>query len=113
MQRALDVYNATVDGPPLVMRIGVNSGPAVRGDIGSQFVRRDYTVIGDTVNRAQRHESKAPKGEVLLSADTYALVADHVKVELLEGLQLKGIDAPVTGYVLKGMADDDDDWDDW
>ncbi len=108
MQRALDIFNASSDGPDLRMRIGVNSGPCVRGDIGSRFVRRDYTVIGDTVNRAQRYESMAPKGSVLLSADTYALVRDHVRVEPLEGLRLKGIDTPVTGYVLVGLIDDDD-----
>ncbi|HJK91123.1 MAG TPA: response regulator, partial [Polyangiaceae bacterium LLY-WYZ-15_(1-7)] len=112
MQRALDVYNAIHEGPPLKMRIGVNSGPCVRGDLGSRFVRRDYTVIGDTVNRAQRHESKAPKGGVLLSADTWARVKEHVKVEPLEGLELKGIAEPVTGYVLVGLVEDDDD-DDW
>jgi DNA-binding response OmpR family regulator len=111
MQRALDVFNATIEGDPLVMRVGVNSGPCVRGDLGSRFVRRDYTVIGDTVNRAQRHESNCPKGGVLLSADTYALVEAFVKVEPLEGLKLKGIDEPVTGYVLQGFVDDDDD--DW
>lgn len=110
MQRALDIFNASSDGPDLRMRIGVNSGPCVRGDIGSRFVRRDYTVIGDTVNRAQRYESMAPKGSVLLSADTYALVRDHVRVEPLEGLRLKGIDTPVTGYVLVGLVDDDDDF---
>ncbi|MEM9073874.1 MAG: response regulator [Myxococcota bacterium] len=113
MQRALDIYNATVEGPPLVMRIGINSGPAVRGDIGSRFVRRDYTVIGDTVNRAQRYESNAPKGKVLMSAETYALVEAHVRVEPLDGLRLKGIDTPVTGYVVVGFADDEDEWDGW
>jgi class 3 adenylate cyclase len=105
MQRALDVFNATIGrDPPLQMRIGVNSGPAVRGDIGSRFVRRDYTAIGDTVNRAQRYESNAPKGGVLLSAETYALVRDHVIVRPLEGLKLKGIDNPVTAYVLEGFV---------
>jgi adenylate cyclase len=107
MQRALDVFNATIGrDPPLQMRIGVNSGPAVRGDIGSRFVRRDYTAIGDTVNRAQRYESNAPKGGVLLSAETYALVKDHVIVRPLEGLSLKGIDKPVTAYVLEGFVDE-------
>lgn len=110
MQRALDIFNASTDGPELQMRIGVNSGPCVRGDIGSRFVRRDYTVIGDTVNRAQRHESMAPKGAVLLSADTYERVREHVRVEPLEGLRLKGIDAPVTGYVLVGLIDEEEDW---
>ena len=111
MQRALDVFNATTGRDPgLQMRIGVNTGVAVRGDIGSRYVRRDYTAIGDTVNRAQRHESNAPKGGVLLSADTYALVREHVHVTPMEGLHLKGIDHPVTAYVLDGLVEDDDDW---
>jgi len=39
-------------------------------------------------------------------------VKEHVKVEPLEGLELKGIAEPVTGYVLVGLVEDDDD-DDW
>ncbi len=47
MQESLAAYNARrKDEPPLVMRIGLNSGTVVRGDIGSRFVRRDYTCIG-------------------------------------------------------------------
>ncbi len=102
MQRALDDFNADKE-TPLVMRVGVNSGPIVRGDIGSKFVRRDYTCIGDTVNRAQRHESKAPLGGVLLSAANYALVKDFVDVEEMGGIQLKGITEPQTAYILKGF----------
>ena len=108
MQRSIEVFNATVGrDPPLQMRIGLNTGPAVRGDIGSRYVRRDYTVIGDTVNRAQRYEGNAPHGGVLMSAETYELVKDAVIAEPLPGLKLKGIDTPVTGYVLRGFADDD------
>jgi len=108
MQQAMAVFNATIGkDPPLQMRIGLNTGDAVRGDIGSRYVRRDYTVIGDTVNRAQRYESNAPKGEVLMSAELHALIKDHVVVEPLDGLKLKGIDVPVTGYVIKGFVEDD------
>lgn len=110
MQRALEVYNAAIAGDPLVMRIGLNTGPCVRGDLGSRFFRRDYTVIGDTVNRAQRHESNAPKGRVLLSAETYALVREHVRVEEMTGIRLKGIDAPVSAYVLTGIVGEDEDY---
>ncbi len=109
MQQAMAVFNATIGkDPPLQMRIGLNTGDAVRGDIGSRYVRRDYTVIGDTVNRAQRYESNAPKGGVLMSAELYALIQEHVVVEPLEGLKLKGIDRPVTGYVLRGFVEDDE-----
>jgi CheY-like chemotaxis protein/class 3 adenylate cyclase len=104
MQRALDVFNAKKPHEaPLVMRIGLNCGPVVRGDIGSRFVRRDYTCIGDVVNRAQRHESKAPLGGVLLSRDLYRRIADEVIVEEMPGITLKGIDEPVSAYILKGF----------
>jgi adenylate cyclase len=104
MQQALAAYNARrPDESPLVMRIGLNAGTVVRGDIGSRFVRRDYTCIGDVVNRAQRHESKAPLGGVLLSADLYARIKQHVEVEEMTGITLKGIDHPVSAYVLKGF----------
>jgi DNA-binding response OmpR family regulator len=110
MQRALDVFNATSEGVPLQMRIGINTGPCVRGDLGSRYFRRDFTVIGDAVNRAQRHESNAPKGGVLLSETTYALVKDFVKARETEGIALKGIDKPVSAYVLEGFVGEDDDW---
>jgi CheY-like chemotaxis protein/class 3 adenylate cyclase len=106
MQESLKAYNARRNpsgDSPLIMRIGLNSGVVVRGDIGSRFVRRDYTCIGDVVNRAQRHESKAPLGGVLLSADLYARIAEHVEVEEMTGITLKGIDHPVSAYVLKGF----------
>jgi class 3 adenylate cyclase len=104
MQRALAAYNARRgDGSPLIMRIGLNAGLVVRGDIGSRFVRRDYTCIGDVVNRAQRHEAKAPLGGVLLSADLHARIADHVIAEEMTGITLKGIDHPVSAFVLKGF----------
>jgi class 3 adenylate cyclase/CheY-like chemotaxis protein len=106
MQQALTAYNERrKDDSPLVMRIGLNSGTVIRGDIGSRFVRRDYTCIGDVVNRAQRHESKAPLGGVLLSADLYARIKQHVQVEEMTGITLKGIDHPVSAFVLKGFVE--------
>ena len=105
MQQALGAYNAKRgDGNPLVMRIGLNAGTVIRGDIGSRFVRRDYTCIGDVVNRAQRHEAKAPLGGVLISADLYPRIKEHVEVEEMTGITLKGIDHPVSAFVLKGFS---------
>ena len=102
MQRALDPFKEMAD--PLVMRIGLNCGPIVRGDIGSRFVRRDYTCIGDAVNRAQRHEAMAPKGGVLMSDVLYARVREHVVADEVTGIKLKGIEHPVSAYVLKGFV---------
>jgi adenylate cyclase len=108
MQRALTVFNATLGrDPPLMTRVGINTGPAVRGDIGSRYFRRDYTAIGDTVNRANRYEANAPKGGVLVSQETYDRVKDQVTAKPLEGLKLKGIDNPITGWVVDGFVGED------
>ncbi|WP_428261379.1 response regulator [Haliangium sp.] len=102
MQEALVDFNAGL-ARPLVMRVGVNTGPVMRGDLGSLLVRRDYTVIGDTVNRAQRYEGVCPPGRVLISASTRALIADQVQVEPL-AVHLKGVSGPVTAYVVQAVA---------
>jgi adenylate cyclase len=103
MQAAMAGFN---EGRPirLQMRIGVNTGPLVRGDLGSRFVRRDYTVIGDTVNRANRYESKAPVGGVLVSASTRDVLGDRAVVEAVPGLELKGVTEPVTAYLVRSLA---------
>jgi CheY-like chemotaxis protein/class 3 adenylate cyclase len=90
----------------LAMRIGINTGPVVRGDLGSRVVRRDYTVIGDTVNQANRYENRCPPGRVLISASTRIPLGDRARVSELAGLELKGVAAPVTGYVVESLGED-------
>jgi class 3 adenylate cyclase len=106
MQAAMAGFNAerTIK---LAMRIGINTGPIVRGDLGSKVVRRDYTVIGDTVNQANRYESKCPHGAVLVSATTVDVLGDRAVVRPIEGLQLKGVAEPVTGYVVESIASEE------
>jgi len=105
MQAAMQAFNAG-RGTALSMRIGVNTGPVIRGDLGSRVVRRDYTVIGDTVNQANRYEAKAPHGAVLVSASTRAVLGDRAVVKEMSGLELKGVKAPVTGYVVLSLAEE-------
>jgi DNA-binding response OmpR family regulator len=72
------------------IRVGINSGYVIMGDIGSRLYRRDYTVIGDNVNIAARLESSADANSVLISDDTYNLVKDLVAVEDSKEIQVKG-----------------------
>ena len=93
----------TGTGDELTIRVGINTGNLVRGDIGARDYRRDYTVIGDTVNRANRYEANAPKGGVLISQSTYDIIKDWVDVEPHTGIKLKGVVEPVTGYVVNAI----------
>ncbi len=105
MQAAMPAFNAG-RGIQLSMRIGINTGPVVRGDLGSRVVRRDYTVIGDTVNQANRYEQKCPHDAVLVSASTRAVLGPAATVREVTGLQLKGVAEPVTGYVVESIPEE-------
>lgn len=70
--------------------IGINTGELVSGNIGSATLRRlDYTVIGDVVNTAQRLQSIAKPGQVVLSDKTYELVKESFKCREVGEFTLK------------------------
>jgi DNA-binding response OmpR family regulator len=104
MQAALAQWDLET-GNSLQVRIGINMGPVVRGDIGSKHVRRDYTVIGDVVNRAQRFEANAPRGGVLVGEQTYLSTREHIEYEQKRDLKLKGVAEAVTAYVALRMKE--------
>lgn len=85
--------------------IGLNSGPAVVGNIGSHD-RLDYTAIGDTVNLAARLESNAKPGQILLSKETYERVKAIFKVTPLEPIKVKGKEKLVEIYQVEGELDE-------
>jgi len=66
-------------GVDLHFGIGINTGVAVIGNMGSDF-RMDYTAIGDTVNTAARLEANALKGEIVISDATYQQAKDYIEV---------------------------------
>jgi adenylate cyclase len=75
--------------PPISWGIGVNSGPAVVGNMGSKD-RLQYTALGDTVNTASRFCGAAPAFTLLIGWTTYQSCSDFIAVDEMPGLQLKG-----------------------
>src|SRR5579859_122090 len=75
--------------PELRVGIGINTGTAVAGNIGSPR-RLDYTVVGDTVNTAQRLMASAEGGQILISESTAAKLSGSFDLERLPELKVKG-----------------------
>jgi len=107
MQRRLGVLSTKWEAAGrqrMQMRVGINTGSVVVGNIGSDR-RHEYTAIGDNVNIAQRLESNCPRGGVLISKSTYELVKEHVEVKELEPLKVKGRQEPVEVYLVEKLKD--------
>ena len=91
------------DAIDLRLRVGLNSGQVIAGEIGSGSF--GYTAIGEQVGMAQRMESVAPPGGVMLSASTARLVDSSAALGEAELVQIKGADEPVRAHRLLGIGD--------
>jgi len=98
---AVDVHDR--DGVDLQLRVGLNSGQVIAGEIGSGPF--GYTAVGEQVGMAQRMESVAPPGGVMLSASTARLVDGGADLGESELVQIKGADAPVPAHRLLAMGE--------
>ncbi|MCP4294031.1 MAG: adenylate/guanylate cyclase domain-containing protein, partial [Proteobacteria bacterium] len=85
--------------PLLLVRMGLNSGPMVVGNMGSQN-RMDYTMMGDAVNLAARLEgaNKFYKNFTMISGSTYEQAKDFIDVRELDTLRVVGKNEPITVY---------------
>jgi adenylate cyclase len=104
MVRQLAVEVDRRDGIDFRLRIGLNSGQVIAGEVGANHL--GYTAIGEQVGMAQRMESVAPPGGVMLSALTARLVEDRVVLGERETVCIKGFD---TGVPARRLLDADID----
>jgi adenylate cyclase len=106
MLRAMDELNeanVTRGRPRFEMGVGINTGEAVVGNIGSEQ-RTKYSVVGAAVNLAARVESCTVGGQVLISESTVRYLGALADVAAPIHAELKGLDAPVALYELRGLA---------
>jgi len=83
----------------LKVRIGVNTGKVIVGNLGNK-TRIEYTVIGASVNLAQRMESNAPVGGILVTADVREKVKDKFTFPERKDVTVKGYAETIEAYVL-------------
>lgn len=93
--------------PELHMRVGINTGPMVVGNIGSKN-RMNYGMSGDSVNLAARLEgaNKEYGTHSILSETTYQQAKEHIEVRELDSIRVRGRIAPVKIYELLGKRGD-------
>ena len=102
---ALEIHKqveATISGGPR-FGIGLNTGPAIVGNIGSDSYR-NFTAVGDTTNLAARLTAEAAPGEIVVGATTADAVRQVARLRPLPELTVKGKSAPVQAFVLEALV---------
>lgn len=97
IQRAAPVLSerlAAMGIPAVQFGIGMNSGEVVAAHVGGGR-RRQYDIVGDTVNLGSRMCGQAGKGDIVMTIDVYHLLDDPPAAESMGFVALKGIEAPI------------------
>jgi class 3 adenylate cyclase/tetratricopeptide (TPR) repeat protein len=90
-----------VEGIPIQIRVGLNSGEVLVRSIGSDL-HMDYTAVGQTTHLAARMEQMATPESILMTAHTLSLVEGYVQVNALGALPVKGLSGPMEVYEVVG-----------
>jgi class 3 adenylate cyclase/tetratricopeptide (TPR) repeat protein len=101
MQEAMRRYADTLRAkghPPLLMRVGINTGEVVLRSIRKDDLHADYVPVGHSTNLAARMEQLANPGTIVVSAHTYRLTDGYFAFKDLGPTQIKGVEEPLTIY---------------
>jgi class 3 adenylate cyclase len=91
-----------LDGSPFLLRIGIHTGQAIAGVIGTKkFI---YDLWGDTVNVASRMESHGVAGCIQVTEATYQILKNKYQLEQRKAIEIKGKGQMIT-YILKGRIE--------
>jgi class 3 adenylate cyclase len=96
-QRTAPLASGPTGGPRF--HIGINSGPALVGNIGSEEYR-NFVAIGDTTNVAARLQSMAKAGEIVIGPETARLLDGSFPLTALGAVRVKGREQPVDAYAI-------------
>src|SRR5262249_10706056 len=107
MQDEMHRYSDTLreqGHPPLLMRVGVNTGEVVVRSIRKEDLHTDYVPIGHSTNLAARMEQLAAPGSILVTEQTHKLTASYFEFKALGKTQVKGVEAPLPVYEVLGAG---------
>ena len=107
MQEAMRRYADTLRAkgyPPLLMRVGINTGEVVLRSIRKDDLHADYVPVGHSTNLAARMEQLAAPGSILVTAYTHKLTDGYFEFKDLGQTQIKGVEEPLSVYEVLGAG---------
>src|SRR5216117_375797 len=103
MRRYADTLRAQ-GHPPLLMRVGLNTGEVVVRSIRKDDLHTDYMPVGHSTNLAARMEQLAAPGSILVTEQTHKLTAGYFEFKALGKTQVKGVEEPLNVYEVTGTG---------